>query len=202
MKRHTQDALVTLAAGIFIGAVAFDILPEVSEGLGVAPSLLLVAIGVLSWYALKRIADVAGRSGLATVSALAFWFHSLLEGAVTALSFSAGFSTGLIVAAGMLLHLVPEFFAITALLKGEGISTKRSVQVDVIGIAVLFVSFIALNIRLPNFSQHTLQILSALSGGAFLFIGTVSFLKRSKTKRNVAMLFIGLVVAGLWNIMR
>jgi len=194
-----QDIFVVIAAGIFIGAVIFDILPEVNKDLHLWPSLLLVVIGAGVWFGLKKLADAAGRSGLAVVAALAFWFHSALEGAVTALSFSASFTTGLIVAAGMVLHLVPEFFAITALLKGEGISTKRSVQVDLFSIAILIISFTGLTFWLPGFSESTLHVLASLSGGAFLYIGAASFLKRPKTIKNVVALGVGLIVAALWN---
>lgn len=202
MRNRKQDVFVVLAAGIFIGAVVFDILPEVSKDLHLWLSLTLVAIGAVVWLALKKIADAAGHSGLKVVSALAFWFHSFLEGAVTALSFSASVSAGLIVAAAMALHLVPEFFAITALLKGEGASTKRSVQVDVVGVVILLISFTGLAFWLPGFSGQTLHMLGALSGGAFLYIGAASFVKRPKTNANIGALCAGLVIAALWNLLR
>jgi zinc transporter ZupT len=199
-KTSARDFFVTVASGIFIGAVAFDIASEVIKQLGVASGFIFISVGLIGWLILKILVDRLSRSGLAIVSALAFWFHSFLEGAVTALSFAVGIVTGLIVAAGMLLHLVPEFFAITAILKGEGVSTKRSASVDFIGIAILFVSFGLINFILHGLSAVILNQLAAVSGGAFLYIGAASFLKRPKTSLNFAGLLLGLAAAALWNL--
>jgi zinc transporter ZupT len=194
-----KDFFVTLAAGVFIGAVCFDILPEVTRELSIVAALGFVLLGFALWIVFKITADHFSRSGLAVVSALAFWFHSFLEGTVTALSFAAGLIAGLIVALGMLLHLVPEFFAITAVLKGEGVSTKRSVSVDIGGIAILFASFTVMSFVIRGFNANTLGVLAAISGGAFLYIGAASFLKRPKTKVNIGGLLIGLLVVAAWS---
>jgi zinc transporter ZupT len=196
-----QNLLVALASGVFIGVVAFDILPEIVRELDVVAAAGLVAVGCLAWFVLKILADHFARSGLAVVSALAFWFHSLLEGTVTALSFAAGLAAGLIVVGGMLLHLFPEFFAITTVLKGEGVSTKRSVRVDIGGIAILVISFAVTRLVLSGSSTTGLAMLAAISGGAFLYIGVASFLKRPKNRTTIFGLLLGLVVVALWSVL-
>ncbi len=197
-RNKRKDFFAVLASGVFIGAVCFDILPEVTHELSIVSALGFVLLGFVLWLIFKVAADHFSRSGLAIVSSLAFWFHSFLEGAVTALSFAAGLATGLIVALGMLLHLVPEFFAITAVLKGEGVSAKRSVGVDIGGIAVLFASFAVMSLVIHGFSADVLDALAAISGGAFLYIGAASFLKRPKTKVNTGGLLLGLLAVAVW----
>jgi ZIP family zinc transporter len=202
MTKPTKDFLVIIASGIFIGAALFDVLPETADQLRLMPSLGWLMLGLLIWYLLKKLADVFSQSGFIIVASLAFWFHSFLEGAVTALSFSAGFTTGLIVSLGMILHLVPEFFAITTILKGEGMTTKRSVVIDIAGIGVLVISFLIIRLLLGGVSAHGLAILAAVSGGAFVYIGASSFLKRPKTSTNFIGLLIGLAVVGLWTLIK
>jgi len=193
-----RDRLACAAAGVFIAAVAFDVLPEVSGKIGWTAGLTWAAVGLAVWAVLKLVADHYSRSGLAVVSALAFWFHSLLEGAVTALSFSAGLAVGLVVAGGMLLHLAPEFFAITSYLRGEGVSMRRSVWVDLVGIGILFVSFGLIILWLRGLSGGPLADLMAVSGGAFAYIGVSGILKRPKTAANTASLAVGVLAVAVW----
>ncbi len=196
----SKDFFVCTASGLFIGAVVFDIFPEVSDELGQTKAFVFILIGLLIWHLLKLFTDYLSKNSLAIVSVLAFWFHSFLEGAVTALSFSFSIGTGLAVATGMILHLVPEFFAIVALMQGEGVSLKKSVLVDFGGIITLLISFTIVYFLLKEINESVLGILIAVSGGAFLYIGVVSFLKRAKNSWNIWGLLTGLLIIGIWNI--
>ncbi len=108
---NSKVLFVTLASGIFIGAALFDNFPEIKSVLGIAQALGYTALGIILWYALKKLAGLVSRSDFAIVSAIGFWLHSALEGAVVGVAFLAGAKIGLIVAVAMLLHLFPEFFA-------------------------------------------------------------------------------------------
>lgn len=196
----SKDFLVTIGSGIFIGAVAFDIFPEVKEHLGYAKSLGGIFFGVAAWFLLKWLTDLVSESGFAIVSSFGFLFHSFLEGAVTAVIFGVDARLGLLVAFGMILHLVPEFFAIVAILRGEGVSLKKSVLVDLSGIAVLFLSFVFILFLLPDFARETLSLLVAVSGGAFLYIGAVSFIKRAGRWEGWLGLAFGLLFVLFWNV--
>ncbi len=193
----SKDFLVCIASGLFIGALFFDIFPEVNQQLGLQNTLIFIAIGFGLWLLLKTLTDFFSKSSLAIVSSLAFWFHSFLEGAVTALSFSVNFATGIVVALGMFFHLLPEFFAIVSLLRGEGVSFKKSVLVDLGGIVTLLISFFVIYSFLGFFSENLLRSMGAISGGSFLYIGLVSFIKRSKNPLNYLGLFLGLIIIAL-----
>ncbi len=73
--------------------------------------------------------------------ASALWFHSTLEGIVTGLAFGVSQATGLLVLAGMTLHLLPEFFAAVALMRGAGSKTRTSVAVTIAGFVILYAGF-------------------------------------------------------------
>lgn len=195
-----KDFFVTMAAGIFVGAVLFEIIPEVAKEISLFQSLIFLGLGVFIWSVLKAVTDLISKSGLAIVSSLAFIFHSFLEGSVTALSFSIDSRIGLIVAAGMFLHLLPEFFAIVNILQGEGVSLKKSVWVDIAGVITLIISFISIYLFLPSLDKQILSSLEAISGGAFLYIGIISFLKRAKSIWNVTGFISGTGISVLWRI--
>lgn len=197
-NKQFTDVLVSSASGIFLGVVLFEILPEGVREIGAISTVVWFVAGILGWYILKRITHYFSEYSLAIVSALAFWSHSFLEGAVTALSFSISETVGVAVAAGMLLHLIPEFYAVVGLLKGEGISIKKSVWVDLGGIAVLFLSFGIIYLFLQGIQSDTLVPYEILSGGAFAYIGAASFLKRGRNVYTITGLLLGLGVIGLW----
>lgn len=194
------DILVSLAAGIFIGIVLFEIAPEGIKEIGFFSTIVWLIVGFVGWLLLKKLTNYFSKYSLAIVSALAFWFHSFLEGVVTALSFSVSQAVGLAVALGMILHLVPEFFGIVGLMKGEGVSLKKSVGVDLGGIAVLVISFLIIYFFIQGIRSESLVPLEVLSGGAFIYIGITSFSKREQDIMAIGGLLAGLLATFVWRI--
>lgn len=198
MNLDKKSFLISIASGIFIGAALFDTLPEAKKSISFLTAVLYLLVGVIIWYILKKITGLISHSGFAFVSALGFWLHSMLEGSVVALSFLISAKVGLIVALAMLLHLFPEFFAIVAILRGEKVSYKKSIMVDIGGILLLVISSIGLYFFLPSIPAHLLAVIRAIIGGAFLYIGAVSFWKQRKIRYAFFGLAAGLLVAALW----
>lgn len=180
------DLLVALSSGIFAGAAIFEIIPESAKQLGWINAFLLTVTGFVIWYVLKLVTNKFSKNAFAISASLAIWFHSLLEGAITAVGLSIGGIVGFGIVTGMLLHLLPEFFAVVAILRSEGFSLKKSVMVDVITIIVLLVSFGITYYFLRQFSQTTLVALEAVSAGAFLYIAGHSLLTRVRMSTLVA----------------
>lgn len=199
VKKDFKDLFVSAGAGIFVGAVFFDVFPEVLKTIGVSQSVVGVVLGVVLWWVARALTDFISRQSFAIVSSLGFLLHSFLEGAVVALAFGIDARVGFLVAIGMILHLFPEFFAITAILRAEGVSLTRSMVVDLAGIGVLFLSAILILFLLPTVPKATVSELGALSAGAFLYIGSVSFLKRARTTENVFGFIFGIVLVFLWS---
>jgi len=191
---------VTVASGIFAGAVLFEILPEAARDNGWPLASALTLTGLVAWSVLKRITDYFSKQyGLAIVTAMAFWLHSGLEGTVTALSFSAGFYIGLSVAVGMFLHLLPEFLALLGILRGERVSTKGALAVQLVGVTVLLGSFGFVYRFVGLTSDLVLPAFEAVGGGAFLYIAFSSFWKR-RSGTAVVGVAVGLVAIVLWRL--
>src|SRR5258708_11059904 len=71
--------VVPLAAGIFAGAAAFEVLPFAVRRIGPAASAWGVA-GLLVFIAIHKALHALGHSGAAGASTLGMWLHSLLQG--------------------------------------------------------------------------------------------------------------------------
>jgi zinc transporter ZupT len=177
-KSQSLDILAAIGAGIFAGAAIFEIIPDTASQLGWLVALLLSAAGFVIWYVLKLLTNKFSKNAFAITASLAIWFHSALEGAVTAVGLRLGGVIGIGIVVGMILHLLPEFFAVVAILKSEGFSLNKSVMIDVVTIIVLLISFGVVYMFLPNLGKQGLVILESISAGAFLYIAGHSLLKR------------------------
>lgn len=193
--KQANHLLVALAAGVFLGVAVFDTLPEAAEHLGLGAALLGIVGGVALWWVQKIALNALRKPDLPPLVATALWFHSVLEGVVTALSFGVSPTVGWLALTAMILHLLPEFFAAVALLLGSGARRRTSVVVPLVGFAVLFASFASTYQLLPSFGQWV-PLLIALSGGAFLYIGAVSVWRRRSVSAAIACA-IGIALAFL-----
>lgn len=187
MSKKKIDIIVSLAAGIFIGGVIFDAFPEAAKSMGITSALVWIAIGCAVWWASKLLLNALKQPALPWLTAAALWLHSILEGLVTGLAFGVSETLGFFILAAMTFHLLPEFFAAIALMKGAGSTTQKSLWITFGGFILLYVSFALTYISIPNLTS-VLPIATALSGGAFLFVGVASFLRRKSTVN-----FLGLI---------
>ena len=192
-----SDLFVSLAGGIFIGGALFDVLPETIEDLGTSVAIFWLLIGCVGWWISKLVLQKLKKPAMPYLTATALWFHSVLEGMVTGLAFGVSGTFGLFILAAMTLHVLPEFFAATTLMKGAGSTTKGSLAATFAGFGLLYASFGITYWLIPDFGT-ILPIALALSGGAFLFVGLASFWKR-KSPANFVSLLIGIGVIFLQN---
>ncbi|MBI2506548.1 MAG: hypothetical protein HYW00_00160 [Candidatus Colwellbacteria bacterium] len=190
-----SDLLVSLAAGIFIGGALFDVLPEIVGHLGMLKALLWLLAGYLGWWVIKVVLQKLKKPALPYLTAGALWFHSVLEGMVTGLAFGVSQIFGFFIFTAMTLHILPEFFAATMLMRGTGSTTKGSLATTFIGFGVLYTSFGITYWLIPNLGL-ILPIAIAVSGGAFLFVGLASFWKRKSIVTFISLLVgIGVIFA-------
>jgi zinc transporter ZupT len=111
--------ILGFSAGVIIGVVAFDILPEIyrlasSTGAGPEPAMVALVLGFLSFHAIEKFVMVHGAHegeykahhhptvGLA--SALALSGHSFLDGVGIGLAFQINTTIGLAVALAVVAH--------------------------------------------------------------------------------------------------
>jgi zinc transporter ZupT len=185
--------LPSLAAGIFIGAAIFDALPHSASMFGWQETVILALIGAALWWMQKIILDLLKKPSLPPLIATALWLHSAIEGFVTGIAFGISDTAGFLVLTGMVLHLLPEFFAAVALMKDAGAKNQTSVIVTFVGYAVLFISFLITHDNLFTW-RIFMPTLIAISGGAFLFVG-VNVLRKHLSAAHLAVALLGAAIA-------
>ncbi len=187
-----SNLLVSLASGIFVGGALFDVLPETIKNLGATTAIFWLLVGYVGWWMIKLVLQKLKKPALPPLTAAALWLHSVLEGMVTGLAFGVSQLFGLFILSAMTLHILPEFFAATTLMKGTGSTTKSSLLATFAGFGLLYASF-GITYWLILDLGMILPMALALSGGAFLFVGLASFWKR-KSLANFVALLIGVGV--------
>ncbi len=192
ISNQKSDFLVSLASGIFIGGALFDMLSETIEHLGLLAAILWFITGYFGWGIIKLILQKFKKPALPFLTATALWFHSVLEGMVTGLAFAVSQIFGFFILTAMTLHILPEFFAAAMIMKGAGSTIKGSLATTFVGFGLLYVSFGITYWLLPDLGV-TLPVALAMSGGAFLFVGLVSFWKR-RSLSNLIPLLIGIAI--------
>ncbi len=190
--------LLPLAAGIFLGAVIFEIFPDALGYTG-SSAWLWAVVGLLAFILVRDGLDYVGEHGLAWVATLGIWLHSFLEGAVTATSYGVSLLVGLLVSAGLILHLIPEVGAVIALLTAAGLSLREAVIRNVITWAFIIVGFVVVYLFLPGLSRATLGDVLAIGAGGFLYLAYLSW-REHQWSLLPSLVFVGvgaLIIAAL-----
>ena len=168
-----------MAAGVIAGVVLFDIAPESIRSIGTVATIALLLAGASVAVGLKFNARQT-KTKLISPFNLAFWFHSLLEGAAVATSLRLDPRLGSIVLAGVLLHLLPEILAVIVLLQRLGSSFKQAFAVGCVTIGILVVSFVTF--KFIPVTEVPVQILATLTGGILLSISSRLLYQQLKSR--------------------
>jgi len=188
--------LLPLAAGIFLGAAAVEVMPDALDLAG--PRAWSWALfGLALFVAVRAGLDYVGQRGLPWVATLGIWLHSFLEGAVTATSYGVSLLVGLLVSVGLILHLIPEVGAVIALLTAAGLSLRQAIIRNGITWALIVVGFLTVYLFLPNLSAEVLGAALALGAGGFLYLAYLSFRERQwPLAPSLLMVALGTLVIG------
>ncbi len=207
-RRYLRQIL-GLTAGVVLGVVAFDIIPELVSITGesgqtlTAPMVALLA-GFLVFHAFEKsvsahhaheaeddhhhpvpIVGVAAATGLIA--------HSFLDGVAIGVGFQASAAVGLAVALAVVAHDFSDGLNTVSLMLAHGNQTRRTIVMLLAGAIAPVVG--ALVGTLVNFNQSELAIAIGLLGGFLLYIGTSSVLPEAHRERWSWPIF-GLTVVG------
>jgi zinc transporter ZupT len=189
--------VVPLAAGIFAGAAAFEVLPFAVRRIGLAAAAWGLW-GLLVFIAIHKGLDALGHHGAAGASTLGMWLHSFLEGVVTATGYGVSTTLGVLLSLGLVAHLIPEATALVALLRRSGLSVRTSVVRAALSWVLVASGFLVVRFFLPLLPPPVLGAGMAFGAGGLLYLATVSWTSRQGALAgSVAALATGAVLMGL-----
>jgi zinc transporter ZupT len=189
--------VVPLAAGIFAGAAAFEVLPFAVRRIG--PAAVAWALGgLLVFVAIHKGLDALGHHGAAGASTLGMWLHAFLEGVVTATGYGVSTTLGVLLSLGLVAHLIPEATALVALLRRSGLSVRSSVARGALSWLLVATGFLLVRYFLPLLPPPVLGAGMAFGAGGILYLAAVSWMARQATLAgSLAALATGAALMGL-----
>lgn len=104
---------------------------------------------------------------------------------------------GLIVSAGLILHLIPEVGAVIALLMAAGLSLKEAIIRNVITWILIIVGFLVVFVFLPSLPESALGAALAFGAGGFLYLAYLSWREHHwSLLPSLAMAIVGALIIG------
>ncbi len=207
--KDKMHLILGLTAGLILGVIAFDILPEIitiTGSLQIDPTYPMIALvtGFMVFHIAEKFLlvhhsheDHYGPHTHPTVGkfqALALAGHSLLDGMAIGLGFQLSTSAGILIALAVIAHDFSDGLNTVSLMirhKNNDRKAKQFLFVDAIapvigGIATLFFTV----------SQKTLLLYLGFFAGFLLYIGVSDILPQAHSK-NSSLKTVGMTVIGI-----
>jgi zinc and cadmium transporter len=204
--RRYSIYFVCFAAGVLISVSFLHIIPKAFELSPHAPVYLLAGFLFLHLFNRFITAFVCERGsnpsyGIGLVPMIGIGFHSFIDGFIYAITFTVSIFTGVLAAAGMVLHEFPEGIITYLLLLRGGFSEKTALLLAVL--AASLTTPLGMLVSWPYISridQPLLGALLSLSAGALVYVGATHLLPQAEKEHrtySLCALGAGIMVAVL-----
>lgn len=215
LSRDRLHLILGFSAGVLLGVVAFDLLPEVADladESGHPMRLFMVAFagGFLVLHVLERAVSMhhaheqeyAGHShdpSLGVVSAVALCAHSFMDGVAIGIGFQAGTTVGVLVSAAVVAHDFCDGLNTVSVMRIHG--ARRRPALVMLGIDAIAPVLGALFGSQVQVSTPVLGGYLAFFAGFLLYIATSDILPEAHTlhpsRLTLATTVLGTAVIGL-----
>lgn len=203
--RNHSVHFIAFAAGLLITVTLLHIIPKASAKSGSAPAFVL--LGFLALYSLNRLLhlylrwdeNTAATMGL--IPMLGIGLHSFIDGWIYSVLFSVDIATGVVGAAGMVLHELPEGIVVYVALQRGRYQGKRAWVYAFLAAGAT--TPLGAAIAYPFASRVSGAVLGgmlALSAGALLYVSASHMLpqvEEQEQPRSVLFLGAGVLVGVL-----
>ena len=206
--RSRLHQVLGLTAGVLLGVVAFDILPELVElisqqALTINAPMVALVTGFLAFHALEKLLLIhhaqedayAGHHhpSVGILSALALIGHSFLDGVGIGFAFQVSAHTGLMVALAIVAHDFADGMNTVGLMLMHRNPPRRALGMLALDAsAPILGAASTLFLRLP---PRALAVYLGLFGGVLLYIGAADILPEAHSERS-SPVTIALTCAG------
>jgi len=203
--RRYSVYFVSFAAGVLITVSFLHLIPHSIKLTGSAPAYVLA--GLLGLYLIDRLLERHGHeeapphSGAGTAAMIGIGLHSLLDGMIFSITFTAGMTTGILSAVGMVLHEFPEGIIMFTLLERFGYDRRHAVWIAFLVAGVTTPAGVLVSYPfVRRLDLSALAPLIAACGGALVYVGASHLLPMTlQEKKGGTLLFLclGVVLAAL-----
>ncbi len=200
----------SLAAGVIVGVAFVGLMPEAMEMCEHA--LAFVLAGFVAFYLVETVIVVHSGAEVhfhgdgredhvheshAWTAFAGLFLHSLVDGIVIGVGFEVSQSVGLMAAAGVILHELPEGATTFALLLNR-LKPRTALWLSIaVGLATPVGAIVSV-VVLPSMSKGVVGALLAVAAGSFVYVGASDLVPETHTKKgwvNAVFLVLGACLA-------
>jgi ZIP family zinc transporter len=209
--RDRLHYLLSFTAGVLLGVVSFEILPEIfklghEQGIDASGAMVALVVGFLLFHSLEKLVLIhhVHETGypahhhphVGILSALSLAGHSFMDGVGIGLGFQVSESVGIVVAIAVISHDVCDGLNTVSLMLVNHNTTRRAIAMllldaitPVLGVAA------TLFFRVPT---STLMLYLGFFAGFLLYIGAADILPEAHSQNRSAttLSLIGLTCLG------
>jgi ZIP family zinc transporter len=208
--RDRLHYLLSFTAGVLLGVVAFEILPEIFElaehtSPGATAAMVALVVGFLVFHALEKFvllhhaheSDYAEHRHpqVGMLSALALIAHSTLDGVGIGLAFQASAAIGVVVAIAVIAHDFSDGLNTVGLMLAHRNTTRRSAAMLLLDAAAPVVG--AASTLLYQVPVSLLILYLGFFAGFLLYIGVADILPEAHSKAGPAAALRLIALTGL-----
>lgn len=179
----TAGRLAPLAAGVFVGVLAFDALPMAAGAVGGWAAAWALA-GFLLIYMATRWAGSRRPGAAAWLATAGVWLHSVLEGVAAGAGGVVGGAAAVMLGAALIVHLVPESAALYAVLTRAGVATGQAIARCGLTWAWVAAGFVGAQLLMPGVPARPLGMAMGLAAGIFAYLAWLIWQQRSPETRH------------------
>jgi len=180
--------LLSLATGVILGTVFFDLLPEAIEHHEKA--LTFAFLSIIALYLLEQRIIIHSchdehctahhAKGMVTIFGLSL--HSLIDGVIIGTGFSASPLLGIITSLGVIAHEIPEGVSIFSILRYNGMEKKNALKYSLLVAIATPIGALFSFLMLKNIAEDQLGIWLAFAAGSLLYIGASDLIPETHKK--------------------
>ena len=200
--------ILGFTAGVLLGVVAFDLLPEIfrltnSTHTDVTVPMVALVVGFLGFHIVEKLtiihsgheSEYAGHKhpNVGLVSALALSGHSFLDGVGIGLGFKVSVSVGLLVALAVVAHDFSDGLNTVTLMLANGNQKRRSFKLLVLDATTPIAGL--LSTFLFTLTERELLLYLGVFAGFLLYIGASDILPEAHAK-HPSQITVALTVLG------
>jgi zinc transporter ZupT len=208
-SREKINLALGFTAGIILGLVAFDLLPEIFEitnstGLDIIWPMTALVVGFLLFHIIEKSILLHNSHEkqygphqhpyVGIAGAVALCGHSFLDGASIGIAFQINNSVGVAVAIAVIAHRFADGFNTTNVMLFH--KNEESTAQKMLYIAALMPVLGAISTLFFSFSEELLAIYLGFFAGFLLYIGASDILPQAHSK-NSSRLTIGMTILGV-----
>jgi ZIP family zinc transporter len=207
--KNKLHLIMGFAAGVILGVISFDILPEIIEQInkyGFEPIQIMIALvsGFLIFHVLEKTLLIHHaheeeyaehkHPNVGIASALALAGHSFMDGASIGLGFQISPSIGVLVAIAVISHDFTDGMNTVTLMLSHKNTTKKALSFLLIDAIAPILG--AISTLFFTFSPFALTLYLGFFAGFLLYIGASDILPEAHSK-NSSLGLIGLTILGV-----